>query len=123
QQAAAQQEHFETEGQTPGHLSGQGQKKTASQGRAEGESASQSAESAEPIKIRVGDTTNFLVKIAGCCCPVPGQPITGYVSRGRGIIVHRQGCSNFNLIPEIAERKIDVIWEKTPEKTKVRTRS
>lgn len=67
------------------------------------------------LKIRVGDTTNFLIKFAACCAPTPPDPILGYVSRGRGIIIHRQGCPNLARIPEIANRSIPVEWEVPPE--------
>jgi GTP pyrophosphokinase len=63
------------------------------------------------LKIRVGDTTNFMIKFAACCKPVPPVAITGYVSRGRGIIIHRSDCTNLARIPDIEHRKIPVEWE------------
>lgn len=66
------------------------------------------------LRIRVGDTTNFMIKFALCCNPVPPVPITGYVSRGRGIIIHRKDCSNVTRIPDISNRTITVEWE-TPK--------
>lgn len=69
---------------------------------------------AEPIHIRIGDTTNFLVKAAGCCNPVYGDDIIGYVSRGRGLIIHRAACPEFARIPHVAERTVDVVWEEKP---------
>lgn len=71
------------------------------------------------LKIKVGDTTNFLIKFAQCCQPVPPEPITGYVSRGRGIIIHRESCLNLERIPEIGQRRIAVTWELPKEKTTV----
>lgn len=68
----------------------------------------------EAVKIRIGDTTNFLITIARCCTPVYGDEIVGYVSRGRGIIVHRANCRNFSRIPNINERSVEVIWEQIP---------
>jgi len=76
------------------------------------------------LKIKIGDTTNFLIKFAQCCLPVPPEPITGYVSRGRGIIIHRETCENLERIPEIIQRRIAVTWEipkknsDTPQKKK-----
>jgi len=67
------------------------------------------------LKIRIGDTTNFMIKFAHCCKPVPPLPITGYVSRGRGIIIHRADCTNLARIPEIRQRSITVEWELPPE--------
>ena len=68
----------------------------------------------EPIRIRIGDTTNFMVKSAKCCNPVFGDEIIGYVSRGRGLIIHRVGCENFLRIPNVEERSVSVIWEEKP---------
>ena len=62
-------------------------------------------------KIQIGDTTNFLVNFAGCCSPVPPQPIVGYVSNSRGIIIHRADCLTFHRIPNIERRTIAVAWE------------
>ena len=44
------------------------------------------------VKIKGYD--NFLVRFAGCCSPVPGDEIIGYISRGRGVTVHRKDCPN-----------------------------
>jgi GTP pyrophosphokinase len=63
------------------------------------------------LKIRIGDTTNFMIKFAACCRPVPPAPIIGYVSRGRGIIIHRVDCRNLSRIPDINNRMIPVEWE------------
>jgi GTP pyrophosphokinase len=54
---------------------------------------------------------NMMIRFARCCNPVLGDPIVGYVSRGRGIIVHRKNCSNLANIPDFAERRIDTEWE------------
>jgi GTP pyrophosphokinase len=70
------------------------------------------------LKIRVGDTTNFLIKFANCCSPKPPSPIIGYVSRGRGIIIHRTDCTNLGKIPEISNRSIPVEWELPPDEKK-----
>jgi GTP pyrophosphokinase len=78
-------------------------------------------ENEAPVKIRIGDTTNFMINVAKCCSPKFGDEIVGYVSRGRGIIVHKKECKNFERIPNIEERYIPVIWEETkiePKKKK-----
>jgi GTP pyrophosphokinase len=54
---------------------------------------------------------NIMIRFARCCRPVTGDPIVGYVSRGRGIIVHRKNCGNLANIPDFEERKIDTEWE------------
>jgi GTP pyrophosphokinase len=58
---------------------------------------------------------NMLINFARCCHPMIGDPITGYVSRGRGIIVHRKNCPNLANIPDIEERRIETDWEKSPD--------
>jgi GTP pyrophosphokinase len=51
---------------------------------------------------------DILVKFGKCCEPVPGDPITGYITRGYGVTIHRVGCINaLNMNPE---RQIDVEW-------------
>lgn len=66
----------------------------------------------EPVlRIRVDDSTRYLVKFAKCCEPTPPQPIVGYISRGRGIIIHHRDCPNVRRIPEADNRLIHVEWD------------
>ncbi len=65
------------------------------------------------FQVRVEDEKDLLIRFAACCHPVTGDPIIGYVSRGRGIIVHRKNCRNVASIPDFQERKIHVEWEST----------
>jgi GTP diphosphokinase / guanosine-3',5'-bis(diphosphate) 3'-diphosphatase len=67
--------------------------------------------SGKKLGISASGDRNLMIRIAGCCHPAPGDPIIGYVSRGRGIIVHRRACRNVEKIPDFAERLIDVEWE------------
>ena len=58
--------------------------------------------------IRIDDTDDLVVRFAQCCSPLPGDAVTGWITRGRGITVHRRGCSKaMELDPE---RRIDVAW-------------
>ncbi len=61
--------------------------------------------------VTVGSNKNVMISIAQCCNPVPGDSIVGYISRGRGIIVHRSDCPNLSHMSEIEQRKIAVEWE------------
>jgi GTP pyrophosphokinase len=62
------------------------------------------------LQVKVEDKANLMIRFAQCCRPVTGDPIVGYVSRGRGIIVHRKNCRNLGGIPDLEERKIDTEW-------------
>ena len=68
-------------------------------------------ESAYNGKICVQNTKNFLVTIAKCCNPQPGEPIVGYVSHNRGITVHAASCLTFLRIPNIQTRSVEVSWD------------
>ena len=55
---------------------------------------------------------NLMIRIAHCCSPVPGDEIIGYITKGRGITVHRKDCDNIRSIPEDERaRCIDVEWD------------
>ena len=56
----------------------------------------------------VDNVDNCLVKLAGCCSPLPGDPIVGFVTRGYGVSVHKADCKNVKNIPY--ERIISVHW-------------
>lgn len=61
---------------------------------------------------------NCLVKFAKCCTPVPGDPITGFITRGYGVSVHRQDCPNYQKAmtdPEEAPRWVNVSWGNTAD--------
>jgi GTP pyrophosphokinase len=51
------------------------------------------------------------VKLARCCTPVPGDEITGFVTRGNGVSVHRTDCSNVTAMGSQVERFVPVAWE------------
>jgi GTP pyrophosphokinase len=63
------------------------------------------------LTFKVGDEKNMLISLAACCNPRRGDAIIGYVSRGRGIIVHRKNCPNLQNMSEIDQRSIEVQWE------------
>jgi guanosine-3',5'-bis(diphosphate) 3'-pyrophosphohydrolase len=59
--------------------------------------------------VRVKGHSNMLVRFARCCNPVPGDNIIGYITRGRGVSIHRQDC--MNIAGFEPEREIEVEWE------------
>ncbi|MEO8703869.1 MAG: TGS domain-containing protein, partial [Kofleriaceae bacterium] len=59
--------------------------------------------------IKVAGEEDILVRFAKCCSPLPGDPIVGFITRGRGVTVHRRDCDKgLDLDPE---RRIDVEWD------------
>ncbi len=60
---------------------------------------------------------DMVVHFARCCTPVPGDPIFGYITRGRGVSVHRCDCPNAGQLKLDVERIIDVEWVKGVEQT------
>ena len=62
--------------------------------------------------IVVKGSDNLMIRISRCCNPVPGDEIIGFITKGRGISVHRKDCSNITSLPENEHaRLIDVEWE------------
>jgi GTP pyrophosphokinase len=61
--------------------------------------------------IMVKGEKDILVRFAKCCNPVPGDKIIGYITKGRGVSVHRMDCENLNnLLKEDSSRIVDVSW-------------
>jgi GTP diphosphokinase / guanosine-3',5'-bis(diphosphate) 3'-diphosphatase len=61
--------------------------------------------------IAVRGVDDVLVRLAKCCTPVPGDPIVGYVSLGKGITIHREDCSNVKALRRNPERFTPVSWD------------
>ncbi|MGH2356501.1 MAG: RelA/SpoT family protein, partial [Candidatus Limnocylindria bacterium] len=66
--------------------------------------------------VRVKGVGDLLVRFAKCCSPIPGDEITGYVTRGKGVTVHRSNCPSV-LSERDIERLIDVEWEVANQQT------
>ena len=64
--------------------------------------------------IIVAGNDDIMVNLASCCCPVLGDKIKGYITKGKGIMVHREDCPN---IKDIKERIIEVEWNKNSDKS------
>ena len=55
--------------------------------------------------------SGLLIRIAKCCNPVPGDEIVGYITKGRGVAIHRRDCMNLRAQDNYEQRLIDVEWE------------
>jgi len=67
--------------------------------------------SSQNYGINVIGVEDVLVRLAKCCTPVPGDPIVGYISLGRGITIHREDCPNAKSLMRNPERFTAVEWE------------
>ncbi len=62
------------------------------------------------VGIVVTGVSDVLVKLARCCTPVPGDEILGFVTRGGGVSVHRNACTNAAALLEQTDRLVEVEW-------------
>ena len=60
--------------------------------------------------VRVQGMENIMINIGKCCSPVPGDAIMGYITRGRGVTIHRANCPNMQSLIEKKDRTIKVNW-------------
>lgn len=64
------------------------------------------------VMVNGGQSKDLLVRLAHCCNPVFGDDIVGFITRGRGVSVHRANCPNVKGLMEHPERMIDVAWDR-----------
>jgi GTP pyrophosphokinase len=60
--------------------------------------------------VRIQGMDNLMVRYSRCCQPVPGDPVVGYITRGRGVSIHRQDCPNVLALSRDPERRVDIEW-------------
>ncbi len=70
-------------------------------------------------RIKVHGIDNALVQVAHCCYPSPGDPIVGFVTRGRGVSVHRENCPNVEDLSKDSDRLISVTWEQEARRVRM----
>ena len=61
--------------------------------------------------VRIQGVDGLMVRYAQCCQPVPGDPVTGYVTRGRGVSIHRADCPNLLFLTHEPERRLEIDWQ------------
>ena len=66
-----------------------------------------------PRGLRVQGVDGLMVRYAQCCQPVPGDKVVGYVTRGRGVSVHRGDCPNLLQLALEPERRLEIDWQKS----------
>jgi len=82
------------------------------------ESEKKSPKGSSSSGVIVSGVDNCLIRYSKCCNPVPGDSIVGYITRGRGVSIHRQDCANISVLysdDEEKKRMIDVFWENSKE--------
>ena len=70
---------------------------------------------ADSSRVKVKDIQDVLVRPAGCCNPVPGDPIVGFITRGRGVTIHMTDCPNVSVMDYEPERRVEVEWDAETE--------
>ena len=60
--------------------------------------------------VQVEGVDNIVVHIGKCCQPVPGDEIIGYVTKGKGVTIHRTNCPNIQRLVQVKDRTIEVNW-------------
>ncbi|MGC7873665.1 RelA/SpoT family protein [Desulfosporosinus sp. SYSU MS00001] len=84
----------------------------------EGKTPSQSHYGKASHGVMVKGVDNVLVRFSRCCNPLPGDAIIGYITRGRGVSIHRQDCSNIlNHSQEERDRVVEVVWAEQVDST------
>ncbi len=63
-----------------------------------------------PLSIR--GTEGMVISFAKCCYPIPGDPVVGHVSSGRGIVIHTESCKNIAEVRHSPEKVLEVDWDK-----------
>ena len=61
--------------------------------------------------VRVHGIDNILMNFGKCCNPIPGDEVIGFVTRGRGVIIHRVECKNLPIMSESSDRFLEVEWD------------
>ncbi len=61
--------------------------------------------------IKIQGVDGLMVRYAQCCQPVPGDPVVGYVTQGRGISIHRSDCPNLLTLSGETERRVEIDWQ------------
>ncbi|HHB11798.1 MAG TPA: bifunctional (p)ppGpp synthetase/guanosine-3',5'-bis(diphosphate) 3'-pyrophosphohydrolase [Chromatiales bacterium] len=67
------------------------------------------------VALSIEGTEGMVVSFAKCCYPIPGDPVVGVLSAGRGLVVHRDHCSNVRAYRRMEDRTLSVRWAEAPQ--------
>jgi len=65
--------------------------------------------------ITINGATNILIRLSQCCQPIPGDDVVGFITRGRGITVHKKSCPSLKRLNHEQERFVNIKWEGSPD--------
>ena len=64
--------------------------------------------------VSIDGTANVLIKLSRCCQPIPGDDVVGFITRGRGITIHKRNCLSLKRMEKEKERFVNILWESSP---------
>ena len=62
--------------------------------------------------LSISGSEGMVITFAKCCYPIPGDPVLGHVSSGRGLVIHVDGCKNISVLHSSPEKVLEVRWDK-----------
>ncbi len=65
------------------------------------------------VGITIDGTNNVMIRLSQCCQPIPGDDVVGFITRGRGITVHKKNCPALQRMQNESERFVDIQWEQS----------
>ncbi|MDF7637079.1 bifunctional (p)ppGpp synthetase/guanosine-3',5'-bis(diphosphate) 3'-pyrophosphohydrolase [Leuconostocaceae bacterium ESL0958] len=86
------------------------QKRMLEEGQAISQGPQPSRQQQQPKDVVIAGVDNLLVRLSKCCTPVPGDSVTGYITHGRGVAVHRFDCPNIHAAQQEGQRLVEVAW-------------
>ena len=80
-----------------------------------GELGADQEQTGKTLPVAIRGTEGFMVSYAKCCHPIPGDPIEGYLSSEKGVVVHRERCKNLGDMRDNSERLVALRWDEAVE--------
>ena len=84
-------------------------------GQAESEAASEFGRESKQTSLAIRGSEGMVMSFAKCCHPIPGDPIIGHISTGRGMVIHTESCNNIAEIRDNPEKCVSVRWDPNVE--------